>query len=86
MVYKLVCILDIECEDTLCNKARWADPSWADGHIPDIITQGAPLKDTVFVPAGGYIVIRFLADNPGTDRSIPRYPKQVLNEIRNTVP
>ncbi|XP_038052309.1 laccase-like [Patiria miniata] len=28
-------------------------------------TQRAPVKDTVPVPDGGYVVIRFLADNPG---------------------
>lgn len=28
--------------------------------------QDAPLKDTVLVPNGGYTVIRFTADNPGT--------------------
>ena len=59
-------IPDVECDDKLCNKARWADPSWEGGNLPGIITHGAPLKDTVFVPAGGYIVVRFLADNPGT--------------------
>jgi hypothetical protein len=26
----------------------------------------APLKDTVTVPDGGYTIIRFIADNPGT--------------------
>lgn len=32
-----------------------------------------PLKDTVTVPDGGYTVIRFLANNPGTDLSIYIY-------------
>ena len=52
--------------NALCNEAEWSDPSWDEGNIPDIITHGAPLKDTVLVPAGGYVVIRFMADNPGT--------------------
>lgn len=28
----------------------------------------APLKDTVTVPDGGYTIVRFYADNPGTIR------------------
>lgn len=28
--------------------------------------QSAPLKDTVTVPDGGFTILRFLADNPGT--------------------
>ena len=33
--------------------------------VPGIVTQGAPLKDSIAVPVGGYVVIRFKADNPG---------------------
>jgi Multicopper oxidase len=29
-----------------------------------------PLKDTVLVPGRGFIVIRFVADNPGTIKKI----------------
>lgn len=28
--------------------------------------RSAPLKDTVTVPDGGFTILRFLADNPGT--------------------
>ena len=26
---------------------------------------GAPIKDTMKIPGGGYTIIRFIADNPG---------------------
>ena len=56
---------DIECKDFLC--------SWTNGTAPDFsryLTNGrlnktAIRKDTVIVPAGGYVVIAFQADNPG---------------------
>ena len=56
---------DIECKDFLC--------SWTNGMAPDFsryLTNGrlnntAIRKDTVIVPAGGYVVIAFQADNPG---------------------
>ena len=43
-------------------------------YIKDLDNQGLlqrnfdhpPLKDTVTVPVGGYTIIRFIADNPGT--------------------
>ena len=41
-------------------------PSWTDGIAPDIsITNKTIQKDTVIVPAGGYVVIDFITDNPG---------------------
>ena len=59
---------DISCESTLCMK-----PTWRDNMAPDFssyITNGklndtTIRKDTVIVPAGGYVVIAFQADNPG---------------------
>ena len=56
---------DIECKDFFC--------SWTNGTAPDFnryLTDGrlnitAIRKDTVIVPAGGYVVIAFQADNPG---------------------
>ena len=44
---------------------RWKDPSWSLGNISGMIDNGAPLKDTVMVPVGGYVVLRLKADNPG---------------------
>ena len=49
---------------------RCPDPGWTDGTPPSFMRPGrvsrnAILKDTVIVPAGGYVVIAFEADNPG---------------------
>ena len=46
--------------DTSCT-----DPGWTSGRINFDITPTTLRKDTVVVPAGGYVVIRFLTDNPG---------------------
>ena len=61
---------DISCESTLCMK-----PTWRDNTAPefssyinitnDKLNNTAIRKDTVIVPAGGYVVIAFQADNPG---------------------
>ena len=61
---------DIICDDPLCKgghagAARWAEASWRGGHIEGMQTTYAPHKDTVIVPTGGYVVLRFKADNPG---------------------
>ncbi|XP_048753990.2 uncharacterized protein LOC125665390 [Ostrea edulis] len=56
---------DIRCLNKDCTGATWADPSWADGNIPDANLVNPVLKDTVTVPANGYVIIRFKADNPG---------------------
>ena len=51
---------DIICDDPLCSKPRWngTRPAFAIGG-------GTVTKDTIIVPAGGYVVIHFIADNPG---------------------
>ncbi|XP_056001740.1 uncharacterized protein LOC125656390 [Ostrea edulis] len=56
---------DIRCLDEFCTEATWADPSWNSGHIPGINLENPPVKDTVSVPANGYVIIRLKADNPG---------------------
>lgn len=59
---------DIECVGTrnYCNRAKWANSSWATGNnIPGLQLQNTPEKDTIIVPTGGYVVIRFKANNPG---------------------
>ena len=55
-------LIDLIC---IFTEPRWSNSSWSDGDIPDIISKGAPLKDTITVPIGGYVVTRFKADNPG---------------------
>lgn len=44
---------------------QWANASWANGNYPNYLGPQAPFKDTYMVPLGGYIILRFQADNPG---------------------
>ena len=58
---------DIQCEDPLnCNRLHWTNASWAGGNVEGILEDNPPLKDTILVPIGGYVVVRFKANNPGT--------------------
>ena len=63
--------MDIDCgtgdgDLTLCK-----EPRWRNGIVPDQVAEAIYntsthiLKDTVIVPAGGYVVVAFPADNPG---------------------
>ena len=56
---------DINCQndDSYCNNAGWNSNDWNNGNIP--IIPLPPRKDTVFVPVGGYVVLRFRSDNIG---------------------
>lgn len=58
---------DIKCNDqkSFCNEEKWYDPYWNDGNYPSLNFDKPPQKDTIVVPSGGYVVIRFKADNPG---------------------
>ena len=59
---------DISCESTLCMKPTWRDnmaPDFSDYITNEKLNNTAIRKDTVIVPAGGYVVIAFQADNPG---------------------
>ena len=61
--------------DVVCNDNDCTAPSWRDGIQPSGVTNIAETgnrikdnlirKDTVIVPAGGYVVVAFQADNPG---------------------
>ena len=55
---------DITCENNshICTK-----PCWSNNSGPDNLKNNrtAPLKDTVLIPAGGYAVVYFKANNPG---------------------
>jgi FtsP/CotA-like multicopper oxidase with cupredoxin domain len=63
--------LDIDCqgnpdrEKSFCYSATWANSSWGGDNIPGLNLARPPLKDTVIVPSGGYVILRFKADNPG---------------------
>ncbi|KAK2190092.1 hypothetical protein NP493_88g01019 [Ridgeia piscesae] len=57
---------DIRClVNSHCNSATWSDPSWRNGNVPGIVQDSPVRKDTVLVPVGGYVVIRFMTENPG---------------------
>ena len=57
---------DIDCEETQhCNEKSWRNSTWLNGKVPDLSAKNPTFRDTVQVPMGGYIVIRFRADNPG---------------------
>lgn len=56
---------DIRSLNEQCTEATWADPSWINGNNPGVNLVNPPLKDVVNVPANGYFIIRFMADNPG---------------------
>lgn len=63
---------DIVCEDAQCqsqegcDKKRCTKPGWAEDHWPTFKIDSKTIrKDTVYVPAGGYVVINIISDNPG---------------------
>ena len=63
--------MDINCRGnpdrslSYCNDATWSNPAWLGGNVPGLKLNGAPKRDTVIVPSGGYVVIRIKSDNPG---------------------
>ena len=62
---------DILCRDTCqgkgCNPKRCTKPNWKNNQPPSSLSidPHTVRKDTVIVPAGGYVVINFISDNPG---------------------
>ncbi|KAH7715964.1 Protein F21D5.3 a [Aphelenchoides avenae] len=57
---------DIPCTDATmrCIDLHWADPSWMMGNVEGM-QKNPSFRDTVNIPTGGYVVIRFRATNPG---------------------
>ena len=51
--------------DSTCDRVTWCDPTWLGGRVPGLIDTGAPYKDTIAIPVGGYAVVRIFTDNPG---------------------
>lgn len=43
---------------------HWTLPEWSDGNLEGM-EENPSYRDTVNIPLGGYIVIRFKASNPG---------------------
>ena len=62
---------DIYCPDHTCTEPNCfpphcTRPSWLPGINPIVTINGTTIKkDTVLVPSGGYIIVRFITDNPG---------------------
>ncbi|XP_062602417.1 uncharacterized protein LOC134264138 [Saccostrea cucullata] len=52
-------------ENIVCKEVIWSDPSWKNGNVPGLNLKNPPIMDTVIIPSGGYVVIRFRANNPG---------------------
>lgn len=59
--------IDIICPDgkNFCSDAKWSNESWLNEKHPDLNWNNPPQKDTIILPTGGYVIIRFKADNPG---------------------
>ncbi|KAK0407637.1 hypothetical protein QR680_003506 [Steinernema hermaphroditum] len=57
---------DIPCSDmnTKCNGLKWTNPGWLNGNIEGMHKKPS-FRDTVVLPVGGYVVLRFRATNPG---------------------
>ena len=62
---------DIFCADSTCahhhcTNTVCTEPSWANGlNLQLSVDAKTPRKDTSIIPAGGYVVIRFISNNPG---------------------
>ena len=53
-------------QDVTCNNDIYCtDPGWAGDPVDGTVTSRTVRKDTIVVPAKGYVVIRFIADNWG---------------------
>ena len=51
---------DIKCHNTLCSSM-----SWRNNKVPVLNEVNPPVRDTITVPAGGYVVLRAQMKNPG---------------------
>lgn len=62
---------DINCgSGSVCTQPKWRNSgpdlsAYEDAQNPTFVSRNLVRKDTVIVPAGGYVIIAFLADNPG---------------------
>ena len=52
---------DITCTDVFgyCNMAKWSNPEWAGGNIPDL-NETPPQKDTIVVPTGNVHLLEWV--------------------------
>lgn len=51
---------DITCSNDFCHDARWINST-----LGEVTVDRPPLKDTVSVPVGGYVIVMIYTDNPG---------------------
>ena len=56
---------DVHCTKEGCDNKSCTRPRWASTPPFFSINRNTVRKDTVTVPAGGYVVISFISDNPG---------------------
>jgi hypothetical protein len=58
---------DLTCssDSQVCSMSTWRNSSWTLGNLPAANLVDPPLKDTLFVPVGGYAVVRFRSNNTG---------------------
>uniref|UniRef100_A0A914C8N0 L-ascorbate oxidase n=1 Tax=Acrobeloides nanus TaxID=290746 RepID=A0A914C8N0_9BILA len=55
---------DIPCTTNTCYGLKWGNSSWLNGNV-DGMYKNPSARDNIVLPIGGYVVIRFRADNPG---------------------
>ena len=61
----ITCLNDESDYDSL-DDSTCTSPRWRDGYAPNItLNEYTVRKDTIIVPAGGYVAIQFVSDNPG---------------------
>lgn len=58
---------DIDCDGPTvsCNGKKWRKKEWLGGAIEGMNVKNPTKRDTITIPVGGYITIRFRAVNPG---------------------
>ena len=59
---------DVFCDfenDRLCMNPYWQNRTLPEVISPEKVNESAIQKDTVLLPAGGYVIVAFQADNPG---------------------
>lgn len=55
---------DIPCTTNTCYGLSWGNSSWLNGNVAGM-NPNPSYRDTIALPIGGYVVIRFRANNPG---------------------
>ena len=57
---------ELDGKKTVIQHLQWRKPHSQNTTVADFNKNNAPIrKDTVIVPFGGYVVVRFISDNPG---------------------